>query len=303
MIGLRGVEGARLRATQATRAGPVTSRRRPATSAPRRSCSRPAPGASRCRSTVAPSPSRPTSWSSPNRSPSCCARSAGRRTAASPTAATCSSTCGAPKTTASRSAVAPSVSCSAIASAVGPAGRPGRGRERAAGAGPRPRRRLAEVAAAGLTWLFPQLTDVRFTHAWSGPMDVTPPGLPFFHTWPGGDGARRSRLLGTRTRARRASVAGRSPRWCSAPTTSGRACRSLARRWCACRRNLCAGRWSASRRGRSNAATGPRAARRSPRPRRGGGVGGDGTLRGTRRQALTPPRASRGASGRCTDRR
>ena len=47
--------------------------------------------------------------------------------------------------------------------------------------------RLAEVAAAGLTWLFPPLEGVRFTHAWSGPMDVTPPGLPFFHTWPQGN--------------------------------------------------------------------------------------------------------------------
>jgi glycine/D-amino acid oxidase-like deaminating enzyme len=48
-------------------------------------------------------------------------------------------------------------------------------------------RRLAEVAAAGLGWLFPPLEGVRFTHAWSGPMDVTPPGLPFFHTWSQGN--------------------------------------------------------------------------------------------------------------------
>ena len=48
-------------------------------------------------------------------------------------------------------------------------------------------RRLAEVAAAGLTWLFPPLAGVRFTHAWSGPMDLTPPGLPFFDTWPRGN--------------------------------------------------------------------------------------------------------------------
>ena len=48
-------------------------------------------------------------------------------------------------------------------------------------------RRLAEVAAAGLVWLFPALEGVRFTHAWSGPMDLTPPGLPFFHTWPQGN--------------------------------------------------------------------------------------------------------------------
>jgi len=46
---------------------------------------------------------------------------------------------------------------------------------------------LVEVAARGLTWLFPQLKDVRFEAAWSGPMDVTRPGLPFFLTAPSGN--------------------------------------------------------------------------------------------------------------------
>ncbi len=41
-------------------------------------------------------------------------------------------------------------------------------------------RRLAEVAARGLTWLFPALQGVRIDAAWSGPMDMTPPGVPFF---------------------------------------------------------------------------------------------------------------------------
>ena len=47
-------------------------------------------------------------------------------------------------------------------------------------------RRLAELAAHGLVWLFPQLEGVRFDHAWSGPMDMTKSGLPFFTTLPGG---------------------------------------------------------------------------------------------------------------------
>ncbi len=46
--------------------------------------------------------------------------------------------------------------------------------------------RLADVAARGLTWLFPQLDGVRFDAAWSGPMDLTPPGVPFFESAPGG---------------------------------------------------------------------------------------------------------------------
>ncbi len=44
--------------------------------------------------------------------------------------------------------------------------------------------RLAELAAHGLVWLFPQLDGVRFEHAWSGPMDMTKSGLPFFCTLP-----------------------------------------------------------------------------------------------------------------------
>ena len=46
--------------------------------------------------------------------------------------------------------------------------------------------RLVEAAAHGLTWLFPQLEGVRFDAAWSGPMDITGPALPFFESAPGG---------------------------------------------------------------------------------------------------------------------
>ncbi len=46
--------------------------------------------------------------------------------------------------------------------------------------------RLAEAAARGLVWLFPQLEGVRFDAAWSGPMDITGAALPFFETAPGG---------------------------------------------------------------------------------------------------------------------
>ena len=47
--------------------------------------------------------------------------------------------------------------------------------------------RLAEMAAHGLTWLFPQLEGVRFEAAWSGPMDITVEALPFFETAPAGN--------------------------------------------------------------------------------------------------------------------
>jgi glycine/D-amino acid oxidase-like deaminating enzyme len=47
-------------------------------------------------------------------------------------------------------------------------------------------RHLAEMAAHGLLWLFPQLEGVRFDAAWSGPMDLTRAGVPSFTTWPGG---------------------------------------------------------------------------------------------------------------------
>ena len=46
---------------------------------------------------------------------------------------------------------------------------------------------LAEVAAEGLLWLFPQLEGVRFEAAWSGPMDVARSGVPFFFTSPTGN--------------------------------------------------------------------------------------------------------------------
>ena len=35
-------------------------------------------------------------------------------------------------------------------------------------------------------WLFPQLADVRFERAWSGPMDMTRTSLPFFVSAHGG---------------------------------------------------------------------------------------------------------------------
>ena len=47
--------------------------------------------------------------------------------------------------------------------------------------------RLARLAAEGLVWLFPALAGVRFEHAWSGPMDMTRSGLPFFVTLPAGN--------------------------------------------------------------------------------------------------------------------
>jgi glycine/D-amino acid oxidase-like deaminating enzyme len=46
--------------------------------------------------------------------------------------------------------------------------------------------RTAEAAARGLVWLFPQLGGARFAAAWSGPMDLTNAGLPFFESAPGG---------------------------------------------------------------------------------------------------------------------
>ena len=47
--------------------------------------------------------------------------------------------------------------------------------------------RLAEMAAHGLVWLFPQLQGVRFDAAWSGPMDITGQALPFFESAPAGN--------------------------------------------------------------------------------------------------------------------
>jgi glycine/D-amino acid oxidase-like deaminating enzyme len=43
-------------------------------------------------------------------------------------------------------------------------------------------RRVAEAAAQGLIWMFPQLDGVRFTHAWGGPIDQTASFLPFFRS-------------------------------------------------------------------------------------------------------------------------
>ena len=43
-------------------------------------------------------------------------------------------------------------------------------------------RHVAEAAARGLLWLFPQLEGVRFTHAWGGPIDQTASFVPFYRT-------------------------------------------------------------------------------------------------------------------------
>ena len=43
-------------------------------------------------------------------------------------------------------------------------------------------RSVAEVAARGLTWFFPQLEGVRFEYAWGGPMDMSRSFVPFFHS-------------------------------------------------------------------------------------------------------------------------
>jgi glycine/D-amino acid oxidase-like deaminating enzyme len=48
-------------------------------------------------------------------------------------------------------------------------------------------RHVAQAAARGLLWMFPQLEEVRFTHAWGGPIDHTASFLPFFRTLPPGN--------------------------------------------------------------------------------------------------------------------
>jgi glycine/D-amino acid oxidase-like deaminating enzyme len=53
---------------------------------------------------------------------------------------------------------------------------------RAGGRGATSVRRLAEAAARGLLWMFPQLEGIRFTHAWGGPIDQTPTFVPFYRT-------------------------------------------------------------------------------------------------------------------------
>jgi glycine/D-amino acid oxidase-like deaminating enzyme len=42
--------------------------------------------------------------------------------------------------------------------------------------------RYAHAAARGLSWLFPALEGVRFTHAWGGPIDQTPTFVPFYRS-------------------------------------------------------------------------------------------------------------------------
>jgi glycine/D-amino acid oxidase-like deaminating enzyme len=46
-------------------------------------------------------------------------------------------------------------------------------------------RGLSERAAASLRWLYPDWADVEITHAWGGPVDRTPTGLPCFGRSPG----------------------------------------------------------------------------------------------------------------------
>ena len=133
---------------------------------------------------AAPSLSAPTSWSSPSPSRSSSRdrldQSHGRRRPARDAVLLR----GGPPTAASPSAAAPWVSCAARASAAG---------SDVAAAG--------EMAAHGLTWLFPQLKGVRFDGAWSGPKDIAA-RLALLQSAPGQQGARGSRLL--RARARRA---------------------------------------------------------------------------------------------------
>ena len=132
--------------------------------------------------------------------------------------------------------------------------------------------RLAAMAAHGLTWLFPQLEGVRIDAAWSGPMDITGASLPFFESAPRGNvhaglGFSGHGLTST------ASAARSWLHWCWAPTTSGAACRSSARRSRSSRPSRCAGRscrpprWPTRRATARTSRAGPRAccrARSSP---------------------------------------
>ncbi|MGB7805188.1 MAG: FAD-dependent oxidoreductase [Actinomycetota bacterium] len=89
-------------------------------------------------------------------------------------------------------------------------------------------RRVADVAARGLLWLFPQLEGVRFTHAWGGPIDQTPSFLPFYRTLqPGnvhaglgfsGHGLSQT-MVGSRILA--SMVLGVQDRWTSLPVVGG----------------------------------------------------------------------------------
>jgi len=47
--------------------------------------------------------------------------------------------------------------------------------------------RIADAAARGLAWFFPQLAGVRFERAWCGPLDMVPSRTPFFLTLNGGN--------------------------------------------------------------------------------------------------------------------
>ena len=262
------------------------SSRRPPSSPQATSCSRTARGRRGSGTSAAPSPSAPTSWSSPSRSPSSSSGPAGpshmgvadlremlyylRRTADD------------------RIAIgggAMGIVCDARI----------RGRVLTSP-------RLAEAAAHGLTWLFPQLEGVRFDAAWSGPMDITGPALPFFESAPGGSGpraasaspataspapgsaARSSASLVLARRRRVEPHAGRRPAAHAAPAGARCAGRS-------CSRSAWPTRPATGRTSRDGA----RACCRAP-----SSPATAATARSTARPAVTrdrPPRAARAAPG------
>ncbi len=85
-------------------------------------------------------------------------------------------------------------------------------------------RHVAEVAARGLLWMFPQLEGVRFTHTWGGPIDQTASFTPFYRTLPPGNlyaglgfsghGLAQTRIGG---RILASLVMGRKDEWTSLP--------------------------------------------------------------------------------------
>ena len=116
--------------------------------------------------------------------------------------------------------------------------------------------RLAEAAARGLTWLFPQLEGVRFDAAWSGPMDLTNTALPFFERAPGGTvhaglGFSGHGLTSTKAGGKilASLVLGADDEWSRMPVVGP----PLPAR----RPSRCAGRWSRPSSGPTRRATGP----------------------------------------------
>ena len=89
-------------------------------------------------------------------------------------------------------------------------------------------RRVSDAAARGLEWLFPQLEGVRYTHAWGGPIDMTPSFTPFYRTLaPGnvhaglgfsGHGLSQTKLGG---RILAATVLGEEDEYTSLPVNGG----------------------------------------------------------------------------------